>query len=430
MVRVFIKTQGCSHNYSDSEHMAGLLQQAGHTVVDEEHADGADVVLLNTCTVKSPTENAFLHDLDKHKETGKKIVVGGCIPQAQPTRFKDYSTIGTRQLDNVVDIVERTAAGETIQQMKRTGLPLLSVRKKRRNHLVETIPISVGCLSACSFCHTKHARGHLQSYPVKDIVEKLRTVTNEGVKEVWLTSQDTGCYGFDHNTNAAALLNEICRIKKYFMIRFGMGNPDHLLKFTDELIEAYKDKRVYKFLHVPVQSGSNTVLKAMKRAYTVEDFKTIVTQFRAAFPHITISTDIICGFPEETEEQFNETVKLLEEVKPEIVNISRFWKRPNTVAVTMTQLPGAEIKRRSGIVTDVCHRVMKEQNKKWIGWKGRVFINEKGKNGSSVGKNFAYKQVVLKQQIPLGSWVDVVIVEVTTFDLRGEIIGQGNEAES
>ena len=222
MVKVCIKTQGCSHNYSDSEHMAGLLKNAGPELVSG--AEDADVVLFNTCTVKTPTENAFLRSL--RGVADKKIVIGGCVPQADPTRFTGYSLIGTRQLDRVVEMVERTNDGETVQLLQRTGRPSLTVVKERRNPLVETIPISLGCMSTCSFCKTKAARGVLSSYPPAEIVDAVRRATSQGVREVWLTSQDTGCYGFDIGTNLPALLKELCTISGDFKIKIGIDGFD------------------------------------------------------------------------------------------------------------------------------------------------------------------------------------------------------------
>ena len=421
MANVFIKTQGCSHNFSDSEHMAGVLQRAGHTLVSSE--DDAELVLFNTCTVKTPTEHAFFRDLKAMQAKNKKIVIGGCIPQADPSRFQGFSVIGTRQLDHVAELVEQTMDGEAVQLLQRTEKPSLLAPVVRRNSLVETIPISLGCLSACSFCKTKLARGHLSSYAPELIIDRVRRATSEGVKEVWLTSQDTGCYGFDSGTTVAGLLKELCKIEKDFMIRLGMGNPNHFMTFTDELIEEYLHDKVYTFLHIPVQAGNNDVLDAMKRGYTVEDFISVVEKFRGALPHVTIGTDVICGFPGETSEQFDDTLRLIESVRPDVINISRFWPREGTAAARMgNHLHGHEVKRRSRAMTELCERVSFENNRKWIGWKGRVFINDKGKNGTLVGRNHAYKPVVIHDSVELGQWADVRIVDATTWDLRGEVI--------
>ena len=421
MARVFIKTQGCSHNFSDSEHMAGVLQRAGHTLVASE--DESDVVLFNTCTVKTPSERTFVRGLRAVQEKNKKIVIGGCIPQADSLKFKDFSLIGTRQIDHVAEVVEQTMEGGVIQLLQRNEKPSLLAHSVRRNPIVETIPISLGCLSACSFCKTKLARGHLSSYAPDIVIDKVRRVTSEGVKEIWLTSQDTGCYGFDVGTNVARLLKELCKIEKDFMIRLGMGNPNHFVTFADELIEAYSHDKVYQFLHIPVQAGNNDVLDAMKRGYTVEDFVCVVEKFRKALPSITISTDIICGFPGETEEQFADTLRLVETVRPDVVNISRFWSRDGTVAARMNNhLHGRDIKKRSGMLTDVCERIFLENNRRWIGWKGQVFVNDKGRHGTLVGRNHSYKPVIINEPVELGTWVNVEIVDATSWDLRAEIV--------
>jgi len=395
--------------------MAGLLKQAKHELVEDEAK--ADIVLFNTCTVKTPSENKFLREL---KKTDKKVVLAGCVPQSEPMRFDDYSLIGTRQIDNVVEVVEKTANGETLQLMKRNVKPNLLSPTVRRNSLVETIPISLGCLSACSFCKTKAARGGLSSYPEEEIVDNVRRATSEGVSEIWLTSQDTGCYGFDIGTNLAELLEEICKIEKEFMIRVGMANPDHILKIKDELISAFKHGKVFKFLHIPVQAGNDDVLKDMKRAYTVEQAEQIIDAFRKEIPEITISTDIICGFPTETEEQFNDTLELMKKVRFDIVNISRYWPRPGTPAAKLKQWPDRIRKERSTKVTDLFDS--QGHNDRWVGWEGTIIIDEKGKDGSWVGRNYSYKPVIVKGDLKLGDKVKVKIEKATVYDLRGVLI--------
>ena len=151
---------------------------------------------------------------------------------------------------------------------------------------------------------------------------------------MWLTSQDTACYGYDIDTNIVNLLKKILKMQRDFRIRLGMGNPDYFPDYLDELIEVFKDRRMYKFLHIPVQAGSDNVLKAMKRNYSISTFKNIIRKFRSNIPDITLSTDIICGYPDETDEDFEETIKLIKEIRPDVLNISRFWPRPGTIAAT------------------------------------------------------------------------------------------------
>ena len=198
-----------------------------------------------------------------------------------------------------------------------------------------------------------------------------------------------------------------------------MLNPNHVIEFLDELIEIYKSDKIFKFLHIPVQSGNNEILKAMKRKYTVEQFKEIIDKFKKEIPEITIATDIICGFPGETEEQFYDSLELIKQIKPSVLNISRFWPRPKTKAAEMeNQIHSKETKKRSTLMTDIFHNIARMQNERWLGWQGDVLIDEKGKDETWIGRNFAYKPVIVEGNYKLGDIVNVKIKKVTPFDLR------------
>ena len=304
----------------------------------------------------------------------------------------------------------------------------LKLRKKnmqpriRSNPIVEIITINSGCLGSCAFCKTKAARGNLASYSMEEIVKKARQATSEGVKEIWLTSQDTACYGFDRKTNVAKLLAEICKIEKDFKIRLGMGNPDHFINITDEVIEAMKNEKVYKFLHIPLQSGSDEVLKSMRRGYTVKKYLKIISAFKSIFPQITISTDVICGFPGETDEQFEETVRIIKLTQPEIVNVSRYWAREKTLAAERKdQVSSSEIMRRSEKLSKIARSISLNNNKKWIGWTGQIMITEKGsEEGQWKGRNDYYKEILLSGNFKLGQKVEVKIADATINNLIAE----------
>jgi len=212
---------------------------------------------------------------------------------------------------------------------------------------ITIIPISEGCLGDCNYCSVKFARGKLKSYKIEDIIKQIKG------KKILLTSQDTGCYGLDINTNLVELLKQVVKVKGNFQVRVGMMNPEHVLPILKDLVEVYKDKKIFKFIHIPIQSGSNNVLKEMNRRYTVEDFIKIVKEFRKQIPEIHISTDIIVGYPTETEEDFKKTINLLEKLKLEVINLSRFAPRPKTAALKLKQLPVEEIKRRSIIISKI-----------------------------------------------------------------------------
>ena len=228
----------------------------------------------------------------------------------------------------------------------------LNKEQKENNDLVEIVPINEGCLNTCSFCKTKQARGILFSYSIESIKEVVKSAVNRGVKEIYLTSQDTACYGFDIGTNLPELLKELISVKGNYKIRIGMMNPWHLRKIKKELFEVIKNRRIIKFLHIPVQSGSEKVLENMKRMHSVKEFEKIAEEFRKKFPRkkfpdSTIATDIIVGYPTEKEEDFEQTLKLIKKVKPEVLNISAFSSRPKTPASKLKQLSSEVIKERT-----------------------------------------------------------------------------------
>ncbi len=423
MSKVHFITQGCSANQADSEVMQGLLAEKNHALVEDE--DQADIVVFNTCTVKGPSESFFKKKLAELKEKNKKVILAGCIPQSEKKKeqFKEHSMIGTFQIDHIDEVVNETASGNTITLLKRENKSRLNLPKVRKNDLIEIVPINDGCLSSCTFCKTKQARGNLYSYPSADIVRHISKAVENGAKEIWLTSQDTAVYGLDQGSNIVSLLKEIVSIDRDFMLRVGMGNPDHLKNCIKEYAQVLKDPKVFKFVHIPLQAGSDKVLKDMRREYTADEFKKIVRILKEAIPEITIATDIICGFPTETEEDFEKTLELVREIKPGVINISRYWPRPGTAAALMKQVNGRIIKERTKKLTELFHEVALDNNKKWIGWEGKVFVSEKGKEGSVLGRNYAYKQVVVKGSDDLiGKEVEVKIIDCSSFDLKGEII--------
>ncbi|MCW4021436.1 MAG: radical SAM protein, partial [Candidatus Bathyarchaeota archaeon] len=245
---------------------------------------------------------------------------------------------------------------------------------------------------------------------------------SEGVKEIWLTSQDSGAYGLDLETNLVELLRECCRVDGKFMVRVGMMNPDHVIQMLPEMIDAYKNEKVFKFLHLPVQSGDNETLRRMNRRHSVEEFKQIVRMFREEIPQITLSTDVICGFPGESREAFGRTLKLVEKVQPDIVNISKFHPRPNTPAERMEQIDASEVKTRSRKLTKTVKKVSFNRNRRWLNWEGEILVDEKGKDSSWIGRNFAYKPIVIRNGGNLiGRFLRVRVVEAFSTYLEAEI---------
>lgn len=336
-MKIFVKTYGCTFNQRDGQAIEGVLTKAGFILVSSEKE--ADIIVVNTCGVKSVTQDKILSYIQSLK---KPTFVGGCL-----TKMLDFSKLN-------VHIFDTNTISQLPNQIKNNLKENLSDEKE--NHLnlpviekndLQIIPIAEGCLGNCSYCSVKFARGNLKSYPIEDIVNSIHA------KKILLTSQDNGCYGLDINTNLIELLRSILKLKKDFGLRIGMMNPEHVIKMLPELIAIYKDPRVIKFIHIPVQSGSNKVLKEMNRRYKVEDFRKIVREFRDSILDICISTDIIVGYPTETESDFLKTKILLEGLNLNIVNLSKFAPRPNTFASKLKLLPTEIIKERSKILSKI-----------------------------------------------------------------------------
>ena len=417
MEKIYFETYGCSLNYADTETMMGTLKKEGYGITD--NIEEANLIIINTCTVKGPTDSAFIKRLKELPQ--KPLIIAGCTPQAQYGKMKelkDISLIGPHQLKRIGEVVEETLNGNIVILLAEEEHDNLTIPHIRKNELVEIIPISSGCKGHCTYCLTKKARGDLHSYDPELIIERAKNAIQHRVKEIWITSQDNGAYGLDIKTNLPTLLKKIIAINGDYKIRLGMANPNHILKYLDELIEVFKSDKMFKFLHIPIQSGNDEVLKRMGRKYSAKDWIHIVKRFREEIPDITIATDIICGFPGETEVQFRDTIYLVEKQEPEVVNRSRFWKRPGTPAARMKQVNGFDIKKRSAWLTNSFSWVSFQKNKKWVNWEGYIRINEKGKNNTWIGRNDFYKQVIVEGNYNLGDKIKVKVVNTTTWDLR------------
>ncbi len=419
MTSIFLKTYGCSMNYSDSEVMKGLLKEEGYDFVDNK--EDADIIIINTCTVKDSSEDRFLAELKKHKKAEKPLIVCGCIAQADPEKLEQVSLLGVHNINHIVEVVEETLQGNVVHFLKRNKNPRLNLPKVRKNKFIEIIPINQGCVGACAYCKTKLARGTLMSYDPKEIVKQAEAAVKEGIKEIWITSQDTGAYGLDINYTLPQLIKDLVAIKGEFWIRLGMINPDHAFQYLEELTKLYENPKILKFIHMPLQSGSEKVLKDMKRKYTVKEFEECVKMFRNRFPNITIATDIICGFPTETEDDFEETLALMKKYRFPVINISKYCARRGTEAAAMKQHSTNVIKERSKLCAELFRNHV--DNSSWLNWEGEVFVDEIGKEGTNtvIARNDYYKQILLKGgKELLGKKLNVKIKEARLFDLIGE----------
>jgi MiaB-like tRNA modifying enzyme len=422
--RVYVKSFGCSANLADGEVISGCLSKAGFQLVYSPK--DAEILVYNTCAVKSPTENRVM-DILRKVPRDKRLVVTGCLPLINFERLKNEvefdGVTGPAPGDRIVEVLRRVDAGEKVVFLGRVSKPSLCLPRIPVNPVVSIVPINYGCLGTCSYCCVHFARGRLRSYSVDEVVERVKQDLASGAKEVWLTSQDTACYGKDIRTSLADLLRQVCDVEDDFFVRVGMMNPNHVVEMLDELVEAYKCGKVFKFLHLPVQSGDDEVLELMNRGYNIEDFKAVVQAFRKEIPRLTLSTDVICGFPGENREAFGRTKRLLAEVQPDIVNVSKFFSRPRTQAEQMEALSPKEVKKRSGEAAELSRRISFERNKAWMGWEGIVLFDERGKGRSWMGRNFAYKPVVVKGGESLvGRFVPVRVVNAFSTYLEAEVL--------
>ncbi len=424
---VYIENYGCPSNKFDSEIIVAYLKKNGYALVGDPNF--ADLFIVNTCGVKKPTEDRILSRLKFLKDLGKPIIISGCLPkinlQGIMKAVPNFSAIiDPYSIDQITKVIKNVENGrKNLIFFSEVPKIKLQMPRYRMSKVIDIMQISDGCLGSCSFCCTKFARGTLFSYPLKLIINQIRSAIKDGIKEIWLTSQDTGAYGLDRNNSLAELLTEICKIEGFFRIRVGMMNPFHIRDKTDELIEAYKDAKIFKFLHLPLQSANNEVLRHMNRFYNIKDFENIINTFRKEIPEITLATDIICGYPSEDEKAFQDSLKFIDEINPDVVNVSKFYSRPRTEAAKMKQLPSQIVKMRSKRMSKLVKEISTEQNHKWLNWTGEILIDEKGKNISWIGRNFAYKPIVVHCEKDLwGQRIKICVKKVFPTYLEGTII--------
>ena len=421
MAKIWVEAYGCSASFSDSEMISGLIVNGGHTLA--ENSQDSDLNLIVTCSVKDSTATKMVHRIKE--SNSKPLVVAGCLPKAEQKTVEKFaenaSLLGPNSIGKTLEVIKSTLNGTKIVALQDSDISKVGLPKIRLNNAIGIVEIASGCMSECTFCQTKLAKGELQSYRIGDIVRQINTELSDGCKEIWLTSTDNGCYGFDIDSNLPELVNAVSDIPEKFFIRIGMMNPMYMPRIRNNLLKTFESNKVFKFLHVPVQCGSDKVLNDMKRGHTAQTFRDVVEKFRAKFEKFTISTDVIVGFPTETEEDFEKTLDLLQETKPDIVNLSRYSQRPGTDAAEMKQIDVLQVKKRSKIAYQLISKISEENNQKWIGWEGQVMIDEEYENQVR-GRNFANKPIFVNQKPKIGQNSTVKITDATTHSLIGKIL--------
>ena len=367
--------------------------------------------VLNVCTVKGNAGALKLLREAISTAPEAKLFITGCAP-------KDFREEVAKITDKVVftSLKELAMNRYAPNGSREDGL-------LRESPLVGIVNIEEGCLDACAYCSTRLVKGRLHSYPAADLVQQVKKLVEDGCVEIQLTGQDCGCYGFDTETNLAELVQQILsKVPGNYKLRLGMGNPRHMLRYIDPLLECFNDERVYKFIHLPVQSGSDAILKAMNRKHNVQDYIELADAFNK-IPRFTLSTDLIVGFPGETEQDFQETLDVLRKTRPTVCNITRFVARPNTPAFHMTGAVPDEIKHeRSAALAEAFQKIATENNSHWIGVSETVTIEKPGyRKGTYIARNAAYRPVAISSDTPLhpGERFTVTITAAEPFALIG-----------
>lgn len=431
----YIETYGCTSNKADSYIISSILNKAGYF---QKNLEEAEFVFINTCAVKQQTENKIKSRLKElystyKKEVNKYFLIAGCLPH-----------IGDNYIDVVKNIIPNFSAIIDLDNLDDIPVILKDIKSGKKNLIIKSkatidkskflidypkgkitgiVPISEGCLGACTYCCVKNARGRLNCYNPQNIIKNITHQLRQGIKQIYLTSQDCSTYEYE-NIKLVDLISVIAELDYKFFLRVGMLNPRFLVDEFEQLISIFKFKKVYQFLHVPIQSGSDSVLKLMNRSYNVPEITDKLKVLREEFPLLTISTDIICGFPGETEEDFNQTVNLIKWLKPEILNVSKFTPRPGTKAKSMEQVNSKIIKKRSTILSMVFRESLNKINNNWRDWEGEVLVLHKGfKVNQAFGRNFAYKNIFIENFKGIyGSFVNARIYKVNGFNLFAELI--------
>jgi len=415
MARYHIETYGCTSNRGESRQIESALRDAGHYPVDGPEA--ADVAIMNTCTVVEKTERNMLRRAKELQSETADLIITGCMALAQGEEFREEGV--DAQILHWDDVPTAVTNGECPNPGPGTE-PVL-------DGVVGILPIARGCLSNCSYCITKFATGRVDSPPVEENVEKARALVHAGAKELRITGQDTGVYGWDTgDRKLPELLDRICtEIDGDFRVRLGMANPGGIHGIREELADVFdRHEKLYNFIHLPVQSGSDTVLEDMRRQHRVEKFVEIVETFDSKLDYWTLSTDFIVGFPTETDDDHAQSMALFREIRPEKVNVTRFSKRPGTDAAEMKGLGGTVKKERSKEMSELKRDVVAEAYESMIGETHRVMAVREGTGDSMKCRDEAYRQIIVRDAaergIEPGDFLDVEVTSHQTVYAFGE----------
>ncbi len=442
--RYLLRTFGCQMNEHDSERIAGLLTADGY--VPTEEAERTDVVIFNTCAIRENADNRLYGNLGhlrplKERNPRMRIVVAGCLAQKDGARILERApwvdvVVGTHALPELLALLR---AAETegpqldVREYTEVFPSALPARREVAHHA--WVSVSVGCDNACTFCIVPLVRGPQRSRPLEDVLAEVRALAAQGVLEVTLLGQNVNTYGRDLTAPAssrrprfAELLRRVNEVEGLRRIRFTSPHPHD---FTPDVIEAMAScEKVCEHIHFPLQSGSDRILRAMRRSYRRERYLAWLEEIRARIPGIAVTTDIIVGFPGETEEDFRATLEVVERARFDQAFMFQYSPRPGTPAATMPdQVPKAVVQERFERLVALQGSISLEIMREHVGRTVEVLVEGTGRKGGVQGRTRTNKVVHLAGALEPGTFVEARIVSAHPHHLLGEPVAAGAAAE-
>lgn len=406
-----ILTYGCQMNKNDSERISCLFESSG---LKKSSPEEADILVINACSVRKRVVDRILGNIKKWPSK-KTTILTGCVLD------KDKKML-SQHFDHVLRIENLTFWHQKIDFLKPiTDKGSYFEIEAKREKPIAQIPIMTGCNNFCSYCAVPYVRGREKSRPAKDIIAETEKLIQKNFKEFWLLGQNVNSYNQGKKPDFPDLLTKINNLSGDFRISFTSSHPKD---FSEKLINKMAEcEKVTDYLNLPVQSGDDKILAKMNRPYSADDYKEIINKIRKKIPEISLSTDIIVGFPDEDEKAFLNTKKLLQEIEFDMAYIARYSPRPGTKAAKMEDnVPDKEKKRRASELTKVIKETAIRRNKRFIGKKVR-FLPTEYKNGFLIGKDDYYKTVKVKgAKKHLNEFKTVKVVEAASFGLKAELI--------
>ncbi len=427
-MKYYIQIYGCQMNKSDAERVASLLHSIGYKEADNK--EQADLIVLVTCSVRQSAEDR-VYGLMRHIKKLKaqspklKVILTGCMALRKEVikRLKNIDIfLNIKDLQKLPELLNKKGEQQKIETY-------FSIKPKYQSSFTAYVPIMTGCNNFCAYCIVPYVRGREESRSPEEVIEEVKELISQGYKEVILLGQNVNSYSPKPQAQSSKpkindfpdLLEAIANLKGDFWLRFVTSHPKDL---SDKLINIIaQNKKITEYIHLPIQAGDNQILKKMNRGYTVSHYKNLIKKIRQQIPEVAISTDIIVGFPGETKKQFDNTAKLMKEIKFDMAYVAQYSPREETAAAKLKDnIPKTEKKRREEVLTKILKQTALENNLKLVGETVEVLVDKKVKDDIWLGKTRTFKAVKFKSKKKLLSkFVKIKITRAESFRLEGEI---------